>query len=684
MSWTVGQLDSWTDEKMERMKKMKFGKGYWKTFEQGIQREWVVTNGIGGYAGSTIIGGHTRKHHGMLIASLHPPIQRHLILSKIQENVQIQNGIYDFSTNQQPGWIQEGHHHLQRFTYEQLPEFTYQVEDLFITKTVALVYGTNTAVIGYHVMNGSKATKLTLTPLMNFRDHNERSERADLIFEVNQTESEMTLIPSKNPTVKIRIKTERGTTIESKEKFYSDMQYATEIATGMSAIDNHYIPGAFQTEFAPYEEAKFAVICTIDEYPKDNGWTLINQEKMRIQAVISKADIHDPLADILVAAADQFIVHRKSTNMKTVMAGYPWFADWGRDTMIALQGLTLTTKRYEDAKEILWTFAKYVKNGLVPNMFPDEGAEPLYNTADASMWYFHSVHQFLMHTGTEAEYEFVRREIYPTLKQIIKAYKEGTDFSIKMDEDRLIQAGSGLDQVTWMDVRVGEWVVTPRHGKPVEINALWYNALRVMSLLAQTYGEDTKDYDCLAEQVKQSFCQQFWNEEKECLYDVVSTEEQDDKVRPNQIWAVSLPFTMLPLSQEKKVVEKVCSELYATYGLRSLSPWDEEYRGVYFGQLMDRDGAYHQGTSWGFPLGALITAYCKVNEYSKQSIKMARRMLEPIEDHLRDGCVGSIAEIFDGNEPIISRGCYAQAWSVGEVLRAYVEDILVHETKYNL
>lgn len=655
----------------------KFGKGYWKTFEEGIEREWVITNGLGGYAGSSIIGANTRKHHGLLIASLHAPVKRHLILSKINEKVTVASREYSLETNQKPGWKEEGQKYLQRFIYDETVHFCYQVEDVFITKTVAFEHGKNTIAIGYELVNGSQTTRVCLTPLFNFRDHSERSERSQLQFETNKENGLITLVPKANEEVKIQFFVNEGILSPREEVYFEEMEYQTEINTGMTAIDNHYMPYDITISLKPHETKKVSVICTIEEEFEQDAFVTIQKFTNRMKSVVAQAGYEDEFAKDLVQAADQFIVDRESTGNKTILAGLPWFTDWGRDTMIAMQGLTLVTKRYEDAKGILRSFAQYVKKGLVPNMFPDEDCEPLYNTVDASLWYFHAVDQFLKYTGDKEAVKFIREEIYDTLEEIVKAYKEGTDFSIKMDSDYLIHAGGGFDQVTWMDVRVGEWVVTPRHGKPVEINALWYNAIKVMEKLAMKVMRPFEEYTELAEHIKESFCKKFWNEKKNCLYDVVNDNGNDDKIRPNQIYAVSLPYTMLPREKEKAVVDTVISQLYATYGLRSLSFLDEEYKGIYYGKLHDRDAAYHQGTCWAFPLGGLITAYTKVNDYSEESIAYAKRMLMPLEDHLRDGCIGSIAEVFDGDAPNISRGCYAQAWSVGEILRAYVEDILL-------
>ncbi len=674
----------------------KYGQGSFKSFKAGIEREWAITNGIGGYAGNSLIGANTRKHHGLLIASLHAPIERYLVLSRINETVCIGDKEYSLVAVQRKGNVlEEGQKYLQRFVFDSVPSYTYRVEDIFLTKTIAMEYGKNKTAILYKIENGSRDSEICLTPLFNFRDHGGFSLPEQLCFETGYDRHMITLVPqgpdsAVHGNYKIKFSVSEGDISERKEKYDTDMELQTEIDTGMSPIDNNFTPYDIRISLKPYEKKSVSIICYLQKADEEEeiqpADSIIGASKKRMEALIQKAGYKDEFADALVQAADAFIVDRVSTGSKTVLAGLPWFTDWGRDTMIALQGLTLATKRYEDARGILRTFAKYVKDGLVPNMFPDQGMAPFYNTVDASLWYFYSVYMYLKYTGEEEDYLFVKEEIYPKLKEIISYYKKGTLFHIYMDKDSLIHAGGDLDQVTWMDVRVDDWVVTPRHGKPVEINALWYNALKVMELLAERYLEDAKGYGELANAVKESFHQKFWNEEKQCLYDVVEEERNGEvrnngQIRPNQIWAVSLPFTMLSPEKEKRVVETVWAHLYAGSGLRSLSPEDEEYKGIYFGKLHDRDAAYHQGTSWAFPLGGFISAYVKVNRYSEESKQFARKLLEPAEDHMWDGCIGSIAEIFDGDSPHISRGCYAQAWSVGEILRAYTEDILREECR---
>lgn len=663
---------------------MEFGKGYWKTLQAGLEREWVITNGIGGYCGSTIINASARMHHAYLVASLHAPVERYAVLNKTDESIVIDGKRYSFATNLRAGgWHDEGQNYLQRFVYDELPHFIYQAEGTFVEKTLSFEWEKNTIAIGYDIMNGSKPALFEITPFFTYRDHNSRAEKSDLKFDMEfSSKKTLKLVPKKNKKLAIKLYTSNGKFVENDEQFGHDMLLQTEINTGGEPINNSYTPYKIVVKLAPYERKKVSVICSIENKFEKDAFKTIETGRQRIIKIKENAGYTDEFANALVQAADQFIVMRESTKNKTIMAGYPWFTDWGRDTMIALQGLTLSTKRFDDARGILKSFAMYVKKGLVPNMFPDEGLKPLYNTVDASLWYFYSVDKYLEYTGLDEDYEFIRNEIYEKLEEIIYYYSTKTDFSIYMEEDGLIHAGGGYDQVTWMDVRVGTWVVTPRHGKPVEINALWYNALKVMEKLSKKfgkiskYGRESDEYGKMADKAKTSFNKEFWNNKLKCLYDVVEGREKDDKIRPNQIYAVSLPYTMLDEEKQKLVVEKVISELYATYGLRTLEKDNAEYQPYYRGKLHDRDAAYHQGTAWAFPLGALITAYVKVFGKTEEAKVYARRLIEPMKDHLRDGCIGSIAEIFDGNEPNVSRGTYAQAWSVGEILRAYTEDIM--------
>lgn len=660
----------------------------WTTFKEGIKREWAVTNGIGGYAGSSMIGAHSRTHQGYLIASLHAPIERYLVFSKINETVTVGTRTVSFETSQHRASgktvYAEGQKFLTSFMYDGSVHYAYETDNFSFKKHITLKRNANVCAVSYELTAGDSGCTFTLTPLFNYREHSESSTPDTLKFETFTEDRAFYLVPEKNKDIAIRFQTSEGTFSERKTVYDVDMQLQIEVDLETDGLDCHYCPVDLSIEVPANTTKKVSILCSIgdvNERPAPVSATeafSILEENARCHAeLFEKAGYRDSFANQLVLASDQFLTYRESTKMMTVLAGLPWFTDWGRDTMIAFTGLTLCTKRFKEAEEILLTFARYIRHGIVPNMFPDDNMPPLYNTVDASLWYFYAVYQYL-HYNPAAEAEaFVKEQIFPHLKEIISAYEKGTDFSIYMEDDGLIHAGSGLDQITWMDVRVGDWVATPRHGKPVEINALWYNALRIMESLCEKFDEDASAYRTRAEQVKESFNAKFWDSSHQCLFDVVDGDEPDDHIRPNQIYAVSLPFSLLPEEQEKAVVALVEKELFVGCGLRSLAPDHPDYHGIYCGALAKRDAAYHQGTAWGFLLGGFFSAYMKVNHHSSSAAENAVRMLEPVRKHLTDsGCIGSISEIFDGDAPHNPRGCYAQAWSVGEVLRCYREDIL--------
>ena len=386
------------------------------------------------------------------------------------------------------------------------------------------------------------------------------------------------------------------------------------------------------------------------------------------EKLIKTSGLKNKLAQTLVCSADKFLSKRESTDGLTILAGFPFFEDWGRDTMIALPGICISTGRVESAKSILRTFAFYEKDGLMPNLFPEGENEPLYNTVDAALLFINCV--WLYYEKTQ-DIKFVE-EMYPVMQRIISGYERGTNFNIHMEEDGLISAGAGLDQVTWMDVRVGEILPTPRHGKPVEINAYWYNALCIMQKFSEVLKKNEEQkYGELAQKVKESFAREFWMEEKHCLKDVISETKADTQIRCNQIWAVSMPFTMLDEEKERQIVDTVFERLYTPYGLRTLDPKDEEFHASYGGEMIKRDLAYHQGTVWTFPMGGYYLAYLKVNKDSREAKEIVAKQLEVLESAMREGCIGQLPEIYDGEIPVSSKGCFAQAWSVGEILRVY-------------
>ncbi|WP_167958681.1 amylo-alpha-1,6-glucosidase [Anaerosporobacter faecicola] len=682
----------------ELKEKYVFGRNAFRTFEEGMEKEWLLTNGIGGFANQSIIGANTRIYSGYLIASLEAPVDRMMIFPGTHEMVTVEGKEIDLTAQEYIKEWKRGYTYLNRFTLDILPTYTYQINDLCMKKTIAMEHGKNTSVVCYEITNGMKEATLAITPMFTYRDFGGTKERAELKFQKvfrnypgSQDKKYLALIPEENREITIGFYASEGTYYDRSQKPVSmatpnylieeNQVYPIDQRTGFLGVDNHITPYDVIVTLAPYETKRFYLKCTIEIMDDKDGFDIAEEYRDRMMQLLDQVPYQTSLTRRLAWGADAFLVDRKSTGHKTILAGYPWFADWGRDTMIALQGLTMATGRYEDARSVLESFSYYVSEGMIPNVFPNNGKEePRYNTIDASLWYFYSVDRYLSYTGNEEDYTFIKEKIYPYLKQIITAYKEGTRYGIHMDTDYLIEGGSDFDQLTWMDVRVGDLVVTPRHGKAVEINALWYNALKVMEKLAIKFGEDSAQYCGLASLVKASFVDKFWNKEDCCLFDVIEKKDgveiPDSKIRPNQIWAVSLPYTMLPEEKEMQVVNRVYHDLYTPYGIRSLSNHDPAYKKQYIGKLINRDLAYHMGTAWAYISGAFITAYCKVNKHSKDAVLHAKEMCEYFEDHMQDGCLSGIAEIFDGDNTCTSRGCYTQAWSVGEILRAYTEDVL--------
>lgn len=638
--------------------------------EIGAGREWLLTNGLGGFASSTIIGLNTRRYHGLLLASLHPPVDRRLLVAKLDEDLYVNGKRFVLGTNQvRDGYAQRGYMYLQRFERYPFPTYTYHIDSVFLVKSIFMVHGENTTVVHYRMINPlQKKLSLYIFPLVNCRDYHHTTQENDWPFHQKFIQDHQIEIEPFSGSPHIFMASDRARYIQS-PSWYKGMYYSIEDYRGLPCFEDHFIPGYCTLHSQRSEE--FSIILSTGEIASFDYELLEKKERERQNMLLSQAGYSDDFLRKLVLAADDFIVRRTSTGKKTIIAGYPWFNDWGRDAMIALPGLTLCTRRFQDAREILATFAANTKEGLVPNMFTEAGEEPLYNTVDASLWYFYAVHKYLAYTG---DYSFVKNYLWETMQEIINYYRIGTRYGIAMDDDGLLIAGAPGFQLTWMDAKVGDWVVTPRQGKPVEINALWYNALMFMSELTGTF--DKKDeYSELAAQVRQNFILFFWNEEKQCLYDVVNDAEQDGQIRPNQIIAVSLPHSVLPQKRAQAVVDRVFEELYAVYGLRSLSPKNWQYQGRYGGDQYHRDGAYHQGTAWSWLLGHFVTAYRKVFNYSQESRITAHLLLSPIKDHLRDQGIGTISEIFDGSYPYTPRGCFAQAWGVAEVLRCYLEDV---------
>jgi predicted glycogen debranching enzyme len=655
-----------------------FGEEITTALAQAGSREWLETNGLGGFASSTIAGMNTRRYHGLLFAATRPPVGRLLMLSKLEETVFLNGSRFELSTNRYPGTNNpEGYKYLKAFRLDPFPIFTFEVEGLQIEKSIFMLHGENTTIVEYAVRatpaagNGNKNAanvELELRPLIAFRDyHSTAHENADLNPRFHSEKGLLTFIPySDLPPLYLGHNAQQ---VEGAGYWYRNFEYAKEIERGFDDKEDLFNPCVMRFNLSA--RSKASVIASTERHKVSRVDRLKEQELERRKTVVAPSRFNDPLARPLVTAADQFIVARGM--QRTVIAGYHWFGDWGRDTMIALPGLTLLTGRIDVAQSILAEFARYIDHGMLPNRFPDNGELPEYNTVDATLWFFDAVRSLTQYSG---DFSFVRSSLYDTLVDIIEWHQHGTRYGIKVDDDGLLHAGEEGVQLTWMDAKVGDWVVTPRTGKPVEIQALWYNALRIMSDLAQRFGDQARSsqYAEMAERARASFNQKFWNESDRCLYDVVDDGTVDPSIRPNQIFAVSLHHTMLEPERARAVVEVVQRELLTPFGLRSLSPKDPKYVGKYEGGPMQRDGAYHQGTVWAWLAGPFMTAYVRVNEGEKSAREQVASWLQPFSAHLREEGLGQISEIFEGDAPHKPCGCIAQAWSVAEVLRATLEE----------
>jgi predicted glycogen debranching enzyme len=650
---------------------IEFGQGVCGNLEEALRREWLETNGLGGFASSTITGLNTRRYHALLTAATKPPLGRIVMLSKLEETLVVNGERYDLSANQYPGVVHpQGHQYLKRFRLDPFPIFTYEVAGVEIEKTVFMVQGENATVTRYKRRRKSRTVndcRIEIRPLIAFRDyHSTTHENNAINSHVEVADGLATIKPYADlPELLFAHDADE---LEVTGHWYRNFEYRVERERGLDFVEDLFNPFALKFDL----NDKRAVSIIASTAPRNVGDVdkLRKAEKTRREKIVKSAPAKDELVRALAVAADQFIVGRG--DHKTVIAGYHWFSDWGRDTMISLPGLTLTTKRYDIARSILLEFSRHVDQGMLPNRFPDAGEQPEYNTVDATLWYVEAVRALVEHTG---DYEFVRANLYDTLVDIINWHERGTRYQIHVDDDGLLFAGEPGVQLTWMDSKIGDWVVTPRTGKPVEIQALWHNALCAMEGFANRFGDgaNAERFNSMAARAKESFNRQFWNEAAGSLYDVVDGEVDDGSIRPNQIFAISLRHTMLDNERAKRVVEVVERELLTPVGLRSLAANDPQYVGQYGGDMRSRDAAYHQGTVWAWLIGPFISAYLKVNGVSKASRKQARAWLAGFNEHLFNECLGQVSEIFDGDAPHAPRGCVAQAWSVAEILRAAVE-----------
>jgi predicted glycogen debranching enzyme len=641
-----------------------------QNFAEVIGREWLETNGIGGWASSTISNAHTRRYHGLLVAATRPPVGRVVVLSKLDETLVREDARIELGTNVYPGSVQpQGYRYLTAFSQDFFPSFTYEVDGIVLQKAVAAIHGENTTVILYRIIEAPVMFNLELRPFVAGRDYHSLTQaNADIRPEPCVVGDIWSYQPyAQLPTFYMLLP---GTTFESNPDWYYSFEYLAEKQRGQDFREDLFTPGLFTISLKAGDH--LGIIVSTDNPIGRDAENLVAKEKARRKNLFPALPVVDELTRALALAADQFVV-RRGDDLKTIIAGYHWFTDWGRDTMIALPGLTLVTGRYADAKKILQAFAENIDQGMLPNRFPDADEKPEYNTVDATLWFFVAAYKYYLYTRDQA---FLKEILLPAMAEMLDWHQRGTRYGIHMDSDGLLMAGEPGVQLTWMDAKIGDWVVTPRYGKAVEINALWYNALAIYARLLQTVGrkEDADTYQTLAKKVIKRFVQLFWNPEGGYLFDVVNGEQRDGAIRPNQILALSLPFALLGRNRARQVLKTVEDHLLTPVGLRSLSPHDPAFQPTYQGDTYLRDKAYHQGTVWAWLLGPYLTALVRVR--GKTGRKQGLKLVQAVQNHLSESGIGQISEIFDGEAPHAPRGCIAQAWSVAEIARAYVEDLL--------
>lgn len=659
--------------------------------EEGLKKEWLVTNGIGGFASSTIIGANTRKYHGLLIAPLTPPARRFLVLSKVDESIQIGDNNYNLYTNIGENYISQGYQYQVSFSQEAYPTFNYQVEGVSISKSIGMKKGENVVGISYKIKNSDKAAKITLAPIVNFRDFHTMS--TDHNFEVRQVinGTKVKLIIDGKSDFPLYMNLSEGIYIKHENNTFRDMFYIEEEKRGFYPKENHSVTGVYEVELKPNEEKDISFVFGMEENIEEvDVKDILKTEEKRIDKLIDQSEIlkdseglkprEIELKKALIKAADQFIVFRPSFGLHTMIAGYPWFLDWGRDTLIAFEGILLKTKRFEIAREVLLTMIKDIKYGLVPNGYSGFDNRPLYNSVDASLLLFEQIQKYINYTG---DYDFIKERIYEKLQKIIESYCKGIDVdnnNIYLDEDFLISSGTENTQNTWMDAKYGDMAATPRNGKAVEINSLWYNSLMIMANLTEEIGEpeEAEQYKDLAKKCKRSFNKKFYNPKRKCLYDVIG----DNKIRPNQLFSLSLTYPVIDVNSEiaNQIINVVEKKLLNQYGLKSLAKGEKNYIEIYEGNSFKRDMSYHQGITWVWLLGLYYDALrnmikaekrktykVKLEEKLKAFKEKTRKTFE--KEIFERGCVGSIAEIYDSVKPYEPKGTIAQAWSVSEIIR---------------
>ena len=669
---------------------MKYSKKY-MNLEKGLKTEWIITNGLGGYAASSIIGANTRKYHGLLVAPLTPPARRFLVLSKLDESIEIVNKKYNIYTNIGKDYVTDGYKYQKYFEKSEIPVYYYEIEDVKIKKSICMQYGKNTVIVQYNIKNGEYNSKLTLAPVVNFRDFHTTNTNHNFKLKQNNVNTKLKLIIDKYNEVPIYMKVSEGKYIKHYDDIFKNMFYIEEEKRGFCAEEDHIVPGRYEIEIKPNEQKDITFICSLEENIDElDGKEVIKKEKNRIKSLIKNSElvqdgIDEDLIKTYIIASDNFVVYRPSFGLHTIIAGYPWFLDWGRDTLISFEGLLLISKRFDIAKEVLLTMIRDVKYGLVPNGYSGFDNRPLYNSVDSSLLLFEQVKKYLEYTKDEA---FIKDNLYDILVKIIYSYIDGIDIddnNIYMDKDYLIISGTQNTQNTWMDAKIDGVAITPRNGKAVEVNSLWYNALKIMEeITAKFYGiKYAKQYGNLAKECKKSFESKFYQKRRKCLYDVLG----DSKIRPNQLFALGLSYPILDCSTEeaKNCFETVTKKLLNLYGLKTLSKGEENYTEIYEGDSFKRDSSYHQGITWPWLLGIYNDAFKNIIKYEKSKIKkkelevrhskFVNDVKETFTKELKEGkTVGSISELYDSKKPFEAKGAFAQGWSVAEVFRIILKD----------
>jgi predicted glycogen debranching enzyme len=647
-----------------------FGRDLCSDFSFSSKQEWLVTNGIGGYASGTIGGILTRRYHGLLIAALKPPVGRTLLLTKLDERVTYDEKNYTLFCNHWANGVIEpqGYLHIERFHLEgTTPVWTFSIGDAQIEKRIWMQPRENTSYIHYHLVRASETLEIEIKMFVNFRNHHDNTSTGDFETNILPVREGIQIQYSHSDHSLFVLSIDGKMTLE--KNWYQDYFLSQESYRGLNPIDDHLLIGTLKASLEP--GSHLGLVASTNPNPNlDSRGAYSERESYENQLIIQSGNSSSPQwLQQLILDADQFNVERhlpNGTTGGTVIAGYHWFGDWGRDTMISLPGLTLTTGRENFARKILHTFAQYVDQGMLPNNFPEVGEKPDYNSVDATLWYFEAIRAYFTKTKDRSFLE----ELFPVLSSIIDWFNHGTRYQIQVDpEDGLVYAGERGVQLTWMDAKVEDWVVTPRTGKPIEINALWYNALRIMGDFANQIEKPGEEYHYAADKNRTGF-QRFWNQSRGYCFDVIDGPHGDDPaLRPNQLIAVSLGHSPLSQKQKKAVVDVCARALWTSHGLRSLAPSEPNFIGQYGGDRRQRDGAYHQGTVWGWLIGPFVSAHLRVYRQPEKAFTYLLPLIRQMKSH----GLGTLSEIFDGDPPFTPRGCISQAWSVAEVLRVWQE-----------